>query len=195
MEHREPPRIAGDERRLGGAVEEPEHPFRLRAFSPAGDPPRARWRRAGWLLVVGACFSAGIAYLGWQAAHTAVSWLHHQPQYLVPFGGIQLLIQPPPCYRGGSAAFLEHVAPGRGRARADLASGRAAGAAGPGLQARSLGGKSRAGGLWPGPDLGRPGVSRAGCLGEAAGGPAAGRRWSRADPPADDLEIEPLGRS
>ena len=45
--------------------------------------------------------------------HTAVSWLHHQPQYLVPFGEIQLLIQPPPCYRGGSAAFLERVA-GRG---------------------------------------------------------------------------------
>ncbi len=112
-EHREPPRLVAGDHRLGGTVENSERSFRLRAFNPAGDRPETPWRRAGLLVFVGlaiaAVIAAVIAYLGFQAARTAVNWLHHQPQYHVAFGEIKLLSKPPACYRGGSAAFLEHV--------------------------------------------------------------------------------------
>jgi len=66
------------------------------------------------LLVVGSALTAGVAYVGFRAAQTAVAWLHHQPQYLVSFSEIQLVTKPPACYRGDTAAFLEHVRRGAG---------------------------------------------------------------------------------
>jgi cell division septal protein FtsQ len=109
MEHREPPRFAAGDRRSGEIVEDPDQIFRLRAFNPAGVGPRREWRRAGLLAFVGLALAVGFIYLARQAAQAAVAWLHHQPQYLVPFGEIHLVTNPPACYRGGSVAFLEHV--------------------------------------------------------------------------------------
>jgi hypothetical protein len=109
MEHREPPRASASERRFGGAALDPAETFPLRTFEPGTEAPRAHWYRTGLLAVVGLAIAGSLIFLASQAALTAVAWLHHQPQYLVPFGDIHLVTQPPVCYRGGSAAFLERV--------------------------------------------------------------------------------------
>ena len=90
MEHREPPRIAGDDRRLDGG-----HRGAGRTAIPVASVrarrairPRSSWcrRRLASRASVACCSAALIAYLGLAGgASRAVGWLHRQPQYQVPF--------------------------------------------------------------------------------------------------------------
>jgi hypothetical protein len=48
-------------------------------------------------------------YLGREALRSSVQWLHHQPNYQLPFVEIELKEVPPAWFRGGAAAFLRKV--------------------------------------------------------------------------------------
>jgi hypothetical protein len=50
-----------------------------------------------------------LCYFSSQATRAAIGWLHHQPQYQLPFEQIQLIPAPPPWFRGGTKTFLEAV--------------------------------------------------------------------------------------
>jgi hypothetical protein len=50
-----------------------------------------------------------LGYLGTHSLRSAVTWLHHQPEYQIRFLDIQLREQPPAWFRGGKEAFLGQV--------------------------------------------------------------------------------------
>src|SRR5690348_18368455 len=114
MEHREPPSVDAEDPRIRRAA--PIGPERL-ALPPPDAPgsrrPRIDRARSAVAVVVLSLALLG-SYLGILAIRAAVAWLGEQPAYQIPFREIQLDPPPPPWYRGGREAFLEHV---RHRAR------------------------------------------------------------------------------
>jgi hypothetical protein len=109
MVYRETPRIAAEDGRLDGVIEDADSRPRLRRFvfvraERQLDLPRVLL--ASCLVVAGLAL---IGYLGTQALRTMIRWLHQQPQYQVKFLDIRLQNEPPAWFRGGAQAFLRQV--------------------------------------------------------------------------------------
>ncbi len=109
MVYREPPRIAAQDGRLDGVIDDADSRPRLRRF----DFVRAeRQLDLPRVLLVLCLFVAGLAligYVGTQALRSMIRWLHQQPQYQVRFLDIRLQDEPPAWFRGGAQAFLRQV--------------------------------------------------------------------------------------
>ncbi len=109
MVYRETPRIAAQDERLDGVIDDADSRPRLRRFDFVRaerqlDLPRVLL--AFCLLVAGLAL---LGYLGTQALRSTIRWLHQQPQYQVRFLDIRLQEEPPAWFRGGAQAFLRHV--------------------------------------------------------------------------------------
>ena len=112
MDQREPPRINPSEGR-------PREPFAdargPRRFPRLVAPPDQRRLAPGPLVL-----AAAVALIGgglllatlYQLGKRAVRGLHAQPAYQLRFRDLTLIPDPPAWYRGGRAAFLDHVAAG-----------------------------------------------------------------------------------
>src|SRR5208283_1702981 len=109
MVYRETPRIAAQDGRLDGVIDDADSRPRLRRF----DFVRAeRQLDLPRVLLASCLFVAGVAlmgYLGTQALRSTIRWLHQQPQYQVRFLDIRLQDEPPAWFRGGAQAFLRQV--------------------------------------------------------------------------------------
>ncbi len=109
MVYRETPRIAAQEGRLDGVIDDADSRPRFRRFDFVRaerqlDLPRVLL--AFCLLVAGLAL---MGYLGMQVLRSMVRWLHQQPQYQVRFLDIRLQDEPPAWFRGGAQAFLRQV--------------------------------------------------------------------------------------
>lgn len=102
MEYRELPRIVGPDD--GGEDPSP----RPRRF-PLPRHGRLDVRKLATFAMLGLSLAGVMLYVGRQAVDSALTWLHAQPRYQLPFGGIQLPEPPPDCFRGGTAGFLDGV--------------------------------------------------------------------------------------
>ena len=109
MVYRETPRIAAQDGRLDGVIDDADSRPRLRRF----DFVRAeRQLDLPRVLLASCLFVAGVAlmgYLGTQVLRSTIRWLHQQPQYQVRFLDIRLQDEPPAWFRGGAQAFLRQV--------------------------------------------------------------------------------------
>ena len=109
MVYRETPRIAAQDGRLDGVIDDADARPRLRRF----DFVRAkRQLDLPRVLLAFGLFVAGVAligYLGTQTLRSMIRWLHQQPQYQVRFLDIRLQDEPPAWFRGGARAFLGQV--------------------------------------------------------------------------------------
>jgi hypothetical protein len=108
MEHRAPPRIVAGDDRFKGALQEGGGQIPLRPFPFARGQRHIHYRRA-LLLSVATLAAVALFYLGAQLFRAALNWLHHQPQYQLPFEQIELVPEPPPWFLGGKTVFLEGV--------------------------------------------------------------------------------------
>ncbi len=104
MEHRTPPRIVAGDDRFKGALQEGGGQIPLRPFPFVRGQRQIHYRRA-LLLSVAALAAVALFYLGAQVIRAALNWLHHQPQYQLPFEQIELVPEPPPWFRGGKTAL------------------------------------------------------------------------------------------
>jgi len=109
MVYRETPRIAAQDERLDGVIDDADSRPRLRRFDFVRaerqlDLPRVLL--AFCLLVAGVAL---LGYLGTQALRSTIRWLHQQPQYQIRFLDIRLQEEPPAWFRGGAQAFLRQV--------------------------------------------------------------------------------------
>jgi hypothetical protein len=109
MVYRETPRIAAQDGRLDGVIDDADSRPRVRRFDFVRaerqlDLPRVLL--AFCLCVAGLTL---IGYLGTQALRSMIRWLHQQPQYQVRFLDIRLQDEPPAWFRGGAQAFLRQV--------------------------------------------------------------------------------------
>jgi hypothetical protein len=94
---------------VDGVVDETESRPRFRGLGfvrPERHLDRSRvvFAGLGFLLAISLAL-----YLGKEALRSSVHWLHHQPQYQLPFLEIELKEAPPAWFRGGSLAFLRKV--------------------------------------------------------------------------------------
>jgi hypothetical protein len=109
MVYRETPRIAAQDGRLDGVIEDADSRPRLRRFDFVRAERQLDFPR---VLLASGLFVAGLAllgYLGTQALRSMIRWLHQQPQYQVRFLDIRLHDEPPAWFRGGAQAFLRQV--------------------------------------------------------------------------------------
>jgi hypothetical protein len=109
MEHREAPRVGSDDRPFDGGPAPALGAFRLRRFDAEGNRRKVDFPRAGLLAVAGLALAGCTLYLADRARRAAFDWLADQPQYQIPFEQIELVVEPPRWYEGGSHAFLEGV--------------------------------------------------------------------------------------
>jgi hypothetical protein len=109
MEYREPPRIAATERRLDGVVDDAEIRPRLRRFEFVRAQRHLDFPRLAVAVLVAMATVAVVGYGLFQVSTSAVTWLHHQPQFQLRFLDIQLKPPPPDWFRGGTEAFLKQV--------------------------------------------------------------------------------------
>ena len=114
MAYRETPRIAAQDGRLDGVIDDADSRPRFRRF----DFVRAeRQLDLPRVLLAFCSVVAGVAlagYLGTQALWATIRWLHQQPQYQVKFADIRLHEEPPAWFRGGAQAFLAGSRAGQG---------------------------------------------------------------------------------
>ena len=108
MEHRQPPRIVAGDQRFEGALEDRGSRFQFRRFPFMRSQRQLKFTRA---LVFILAISGVLVYLALQATRGIFDWLHHQPQYQLPFDQIRLNPEPPPWFLGGKQVFLEAVRP------------------------------------------------------------------------------------
>jgi hypothetical protein len=109
MEYREAPRIAANEGRLDGVIDDADSRPRLRRFDFVRAERQLDLPRVLLAFFVAAAAVALLGYLGTQALRTTIRWLHQQPQYQVRFLDIRLCNEPPAWFRGGAEAFLRQV--------------------------------------------------------------------------------------
>jgi hypothetical protein len=109
MEYREPPRTATSQARLDGMIGDPDSRPRFRRFEFRGNERQLDLPRVLIAILTAMGTVALIAYLGLQAARSAVRWLHQQPLYQVRFQDIRLRQEPPSWFRGGTETFLRQV--------------------------------------------------------------------------------------
>jgi hypothetical protein len=110
MEHRELPRIGPGEQRVD-AADENQRPTYLPSWLELRSRqllPAYRRRMLAAALVILAIFGV-LGYLSVLGGRAAVSWLHRQPQYQLPFREIHLEPEPPAWFRGSKKGFLEGV--------------------------------------------------------------------------------------
>jgi hypothetical protein len=109
MEYRETPRIAPTEGRIDGVIDEAEPRRRLRRFDFVRAQRQLDFPRVVIALLLVTAAMAMVVYLCAQAVHSAIRWLHHQPQYQLRFLDIELADPPPAWFRGGTEGFLRQV--------------------------------------------------------------------------------------
>lgn len=104
MEYRDLSRIVAP-----GEDDGEDAPPRIRRFEFVRSTGRLDVRKLAAAALLTTSILAVLLYVGGRAVSSAVAWLHRQPQYQIPFDGIELLTPPPECFRGGARAFLERV--------------------------------------------------------------------------------------
>ncbi len=109
MVYRETPRIAAQDGRLDGVVDDTGPGPRLRRFDFVRTQRQLDLPR---VLLACSLLLSGLAlvgYMGMQALRSMIGWLHQQPDYQVKFLDIRLEDEPPAWFRGGAQAFLRQV--------------------------------------------------------------------------------------
>jgi len=104
-EHRESHRVEPDEVAEGAAS--PSRRFARLVESP--ESRRISPRRLAWAVAASVLGLAMVGFVGARILRSATGWVGRLPEYQLPFSRIELIPEPPPYIRGGSASFLEQI--------------------------------------------------------------------------------------